>query len=192
MREAEIKRVLTRHLVGNTPRTPGVFIEELQINGGEVRADLVHLLDDIHCYEIKSDTDTLRRLVGQGSRYSRAFDRITLVVAERHLVKALPLLPRWWGVLVITESEDNPFKQVREAKSHRQHRPEVIASLLKRDEALHVLEELGASKGWKSKSLYLIQDYLAQLLPLGELRRYVRDSLARRGQSEAAVFSTVP
>jgi len=182
MREAEIKRALTRHLAGTCP--PGLFIEEVEINGGEVRADLVHLLDDIHCYEIKSDSDTLRRLVNQGSRYSRAFDRITLVVAERHLVKALPILPLWWGVLVITDSEDEPFRQVRAAKAHRQHRPEVIASLLKRDEALHVLQELGAAKGWKSKSLYLIQDYLAQSLSLDELRRHVRDSLTRRAQSE--------
>lgn len=184
MREPEIKRALTRHLMGACPRAPGHFIEEVEINGGEVRADLVHLLDDIHCYEIKSDTDTLRRLVNQGSRYSRAFDRITLVVAERHLAKALPLLPLWWGVLVITESEGSPFRKVREARPHRQHRPEVIASLLKRNEALHLLEELGAIKGWKSKSLYLIQDYLAQSLPLEELRRHVRDSLARRAQSE--------
>lgn len=183
MREIEIKRALTRHLTSAYPLCPGAFIEELEINGGEVRADLVHLQADIHCYEIKSDTDTLRRLVNQGSRYSRAFDRITLVVAERHLAKALPQLPLWWGVLVITESADSPFRQVRAAKPHQQHRPEVIASLLKRDEALHVLEELGAIKGWKSKSLYLIQDHLAQLLSLEELRRHVRDSLTRRAQS---------
>lgn len=170
------------------PLCPGAFIEELEISGGEVRADLVHLQGDIHCYEIKSDTDTLRRLVNQGSRYSRAFDRITLVVAERHLAKALPQLPPWWGVLVITESDDNPFRQVRVAKAHRRHRREVVASLLKRDEALHVLEELGAIKGWKSKSLYLIQDYLAQLLPLEELQRHVRDSLTRRAQSQAMAF----
>jgi hypothetical protein len=183
MREAEIKRALTCYLGGSSSHSPSSFIEELVINGGEVRADLVHLQDDIHCYEIKSDTDTLRRLLGQGSRYSRAFDRVTLVVGERHLAKALPLLPTWWGVLLVTGP--GGFKQVRIARSHRQHSPEVIASLLNREEALELLELLGAIKGWKSKSLYLIQNRLAELLSLEDLRRHVRDLLTRRAQPVA-------
>jgi hypothetical protein len=185
MREADIKRALTLHLESSVRYPTGVFLEELEINGGEIRADLVHLHDDIHCYEIKSDTDTLRRLANQGSRYSRAFDLVTLVVAERHLAKALPMLPSWWGVLLVREVEGVSFEQVRAATPHLQHRSEVIASLLKRDEALQVLEEIGTVKGWKSKSLYLIQDYLAQVLTLDDLRRHVRNSLLKRAQPEA-------
>lgn len=179
MREADIKHALTHFLDSSLSTHPGLYLEELGLNGGEVRADLVHV-HDMHCYEIKSEFDTLRRLVSQGSRYARVFDRVTLVLTESHLTKALPLLPSWWGVLLVTEEGKLVFKQIRPAKPNKRHEPEVLASLLKRDEALDLLNQLGGSHGWKSKSLYRIQSHIAGLLSLNSLRDHVRNYLLKR------------
>ena len=181
MREAEIKTALTHHLAASAadPSESFYFLEEVRLNGGEVRADLVRV-EDMHCYEIKSEVDSLKRLVGQGSRYGRVFDQVTLVTAERHLRQALTMLPSWWGVLVIPSEAGKAFKQVRKASLNQRHEPDVLVTLLKRDEALEILTQYGYSRGFKSKSLYLIQAKITELLTIEELRDSVRSSLINR------------
>ena len=178
MREAEIKRALSSHLSLATDSSM-LFLEELELYGGKFRADFVDVAE-MHCYEIKSSGDTLSRLVGQGNSYCRVFDKVTLVTAECHLKKVIPILPSWWGVLVINETKDKPFKKLRTAKPNNNHEPLYLATLLKKDECISVLEELGAARGWKSKSLYLIQEHVAELLTLAELKTVVRERLKQR------------
>lgn len=179
MREYEIKRALTQYLVHESVEGERAFIEELPVNGGEVRADLVRI-DDMHCFEIKSETDSLRRLVGQGSRYARVFDHVTLVVATKHLEKAKPMLPPWWGILLIPDEHGKPFQQIRKAKPNKRHEPLILASLLNKDEALNILVQHGVTRGFKSKSLYLIHEKIVSLLSLDELKNYVQQSLTMR------------
>ncbi|KTB95723.1 MULTISPECIES: sce7726 family protein [Pseudomonas] len=179
MREAEIKLALTYHLAAAMPNDVFHFLEEVEINGGEIRADLVQVMD-MHCYEIKSASDSLNRLIGQGSRYARAFDQVTLVTAECHLKKAMPMLPPWWGVMVVPNESGMGFKQVRKAKANTRHKPDVLVTLIKREEGLQILEELGITRGFKSKSLYVIQAKVAELLPLKDLKERVRKCLIER------------
>lgn len=182
MREAEIKRALANHLNCVRGSIPGMLLEELQLNGGEIRADVVDAYD-LHCYEIKSEGDSLKRLLGQGSRYARVFDHVTLVTTERHLKKAMPMLPKWWGILLVPEDEHAVFRQVRVAKPNKGQEPEVLATLLKREECLSIMNSRGAARGWRSKSLYMLQERVADLLTLDELREVVRTYLLRRGEA---------
>lgn len=186
MREAEIKLALTHHLATGMPDDSSHFLEEVELNGGEIRADLVQVMD-MHCYEIKSAADSLTRLVGQGSRYARAFDQVTLVTAECHLKKAIPMLPPWWGVIVVPDEAGKAFKQVRKAKPNKRHEPDVLVTLLKREEALQILKEQGITRGFKSKSLYVIQAKIAELLPLEELKMKVRQCLIERAKNSLSI-----
>lgn len=179
MLEAEIKSALTQHLISCEPSVTPHFLEEVELNGGEVRADLVQVLD-MHCYEIKSDVDNLKRLIGQGSRYGRVFDLVTLVTAKRHLNEAMPMLPPWWGILIVPEEAGKEFRQIRKAKPNKRHEADVLVTLLQKDEALKILEEHGITRGFKSKSLYVIQAKITELLSLDELRAKVRSSLVER------------
>lgn len=186
MRETEIKLALTHHLATGMPDSPFQFLEEVELNGGEIRADLVQVTD-MHCYEIKSATDSLKRLIGQGSRYARAFDQVTLVTAECHLKKAMPMLPPWWGVMLVPDEAGKAFKQVRKAKPNKRHEPDVLVTLLKRDEALQILDEAGITRGYKSKSLYIILAKVAELLTLEELKVRVRQCLIERSKTSISI-----
>lgn len=196
MREAEIKRALAHHLDSMRDRMSSMVLEELRLNDGEIRADVVDV-HDMHCYEIKSEGDSLKRLICQGCGYARVFDHVTLVTTERHLKKAMPMLPKWWGILLVPENEDAAFKQIRIAKPNKGHEPEVLATLLKREECMAILEMQGSSRGWRGKSLYMLQERVAELLTLDELREAVRYHLMRRGESPTDsepedLFSTGP
>lgn len=180
MRELEIKRALTHHLVRESMADGGSFLEELRLHGGEVRADLV-LIEQMHCFEIKSEADSLARLIGQGSRYARVFDLVTLVMAERHVAKAMALLPPWWGAMVLDPSTST-FWQLRPASLNVRQSADSLASVLTKDEALAILENAGQTKGWRSKSLYLIQRHIADTMPLEDVKRRIREALLQRAR----------
>lgn len=180
MNADQIKLALTSHLLrsGRSASTTG-FLEELKVRGGQVWADLVDV-PDMHCYEIKSERDSLKRLIGQGTQYACVFDHVTLVAAERHLKKALPILPNWWGVMVVPDSPVGEFKQLRAASRNTLHEPEMLVTLLDHAECLEILSDLDPARGWKSKSLYQLQGRIAGLVSVTRLKCIVRDSLARR------------
>ncbi|WP_156347970.1 hypothetical protein [Sphingomonas sp. Leaf231] len=61
-----------------------VIASEFSLNGTGIRADLAVLSDCFLGVEIKSASDTLKRLPSQMDGYSRYFDQTILVVASKH------------------------------------------------------------------------------------------------------------
>ncbi len=185
MRELQIKQALAGHLARQSAATDISLLEELRLHGGEVRADLV-LVEQMHCFEIKSEADSLARLINQGSRYGWVFDRVTLVMAPCHVTKAMELLPPWWGAMVVDGSTGS-FEVLREAGLNVRHKAASLASILNKEEALEVLRQEGQLTGWRSKSLYLIQRHIAQTFSLDEIKEHIRAALLARANSAAAV-----
>lgn len=178
MREQAIKQALARHIAARRQDLP-LLLEEVDIQGGQSRADLVDV-EHLHCYEIKSDGDSLSRLLSQGARYAMTFNRVTLVSAARHLEKALDIVPDWWGVMIIPETERGDFRAIRRAQVNRDQEPTMLASVLTRDECLDLLDRRDDLKGWKSKSLYLVQAHIANALSLKELKGELKHYLGLR------------
>jgi hypothetical protein len=185
MLEAQIKTALMTQLMQRGRRTPLQFVAELMLESGMARADLVETTT-LHCYEIKSEADSLARLIQQGERYGKVFRYVTLVAAERHLARALPLLPPWWGVLQIPANGEGKFRTIRVARLNGEQAAYDLATTLGREECMDVLDQLSMTRGWRSKSLYLIQQYLAATLPVPELSRHVIAQLSRRGLQNVA------
>ena len=94
IRAATKKALLVQHM-GDAET---VIFEELGVQHGLARIDLAVVNGELHGFELKSARDTLARLPEQAESYGRVFDRITLVVEERHVRGAVELVPDWWGV----------------------------------------------------------------------------------------------
>jgi hypothetical protein len=185
MFEADIKTGLMAYLERQAPHARLQFIKEFKLERGIGRADLVEVTQ-FHCYEIKSQADSLARLIGQGARYGKTFSHVTLVTAERHLARALPLLPSWWGVLLVPSDPGEPFRQLRQAKINRRQEAYSLAATLAREECLTLLADLGHERGWRSRSLYEMQIYLAGALAVTELAELVPSQVSRRSELQAA------
>ena len=56
----------------------------------------------------------------------------------------------------------------------------MLVTLLKREEALKILAEEGITRGFKSKSLYVIQAKVAELVPIKRLRERVKQAMVER------------
>ncbi|MEW3927462.1 sce7726 family protein [Pseudomonas aeruginosa] len=74
---------------------PARVLEELTIDNGNAIADVVACYREMHCYEIKGETDNVRRILSQSEFYSRSFPKLTLVTTENHvrwaMEKSLPI-----------------------------------------------------------------------------------------------------
>lgn len=178
VREAVLKKVLADHLAD-----PHVLVvEELGLQHGSCRIDIAVVNGFLHGYELKSDSDTLDRLPAQIEAYSQALDRATLVVGSRHLEEAETLLPPWWGIKrarsgkrggVVIETHRAVGMNPTVSAFHLAHllwRPE-IESLL----GTHGVE--GKLLRGNRRELYTLA---ADLVPLNELRQFVRESLKHR------------
>jgi len=157
-----------------------VIFDELGIQHGLSRIDLAVVNGELHGFELKSDQDTLARLPEQAETYGRVFDRLTLVVGERHLRRAVDVVPDWWGIRLAWESGKLHFSDLKLAVNNPSIDAASVVMLLWRDEALDLLEEFGDAAGMHSKPRAQIYSALAERIDLDSLRDRVRKCLRQR------------
>ena len=182
-KDCEIRQELVRRLKDTYRDDPEhKIVEELGINHGAVRADVVVINGIMDCYEIKSDRDTLLRLPEQVHAYNAVFDKVTLVVGFAHLYEALEMIPDWWGVTIAKTDKqgDIVLNGIREASYNANKNKDAIARLLWREEALRILAEKQQDGGVRSKPKSVIYERLTDTLGVEELSLIVRQSLCAR------------
>lgn len=103
LRDKEIRAALVDHLMKRSPK-PARVIEELTIDNGNAIADVVACYREMHCYEIKGQTDNVRRLLAQSEFYSQSFPKLTLVTTENHIKWAEAHVPEHWGLMLAKEN----------------------------------------------------------------------------------------
>jgi hypothetical protein len=109
------------------------------------------------------------------------FDKMYLVVGERHAPKARRIVPRWWGVIVAKSRNGTiTLSEVREAKANPAPEPFLVSQLMWKEEALAVLELHGLAKGWRSKTADAIHRHLSESLSSEQLSDAVRSTLKVR------------
>lgn len=182
MNDAQIRIATKQALFAQHMGDPEtVIFEELGVQHGLSRIDLVVVNGELHGFELKSDKDTLARLAEQVESYGHVFDRVTLVVGERHLLHAVDIAPDWWGIRVARmESGRVQFSDLKHAMSNPSRDPASIVALLWREEALSFLEELGSATGLRSKRRRDIYSRLVAEIDLDVLCKRVRSCLRQR------------
>jgi hypothetical protein len=183
VRDRDLRAALLRRLDRRHSREPDTLIlQELGLRHGAARVDIAVVNSSLHGYELKSDSDSLRRLARQARVYSSVLDRVSLVAGRRHVEAAMDLVPAWWGVQV---AEMGPrggilFSSVRRAKNNPSQDVVSVAKLLWREEALELLHQVGAAKGFGSKPRAAIYARLAEVARPDEIGSRVRDRLRDR------------
>ena len=185
MRDCDIRHELDAFLRQQHAGEPTTFIRhEMGLCAGERRVDVALLngeIGEISGYEIKSDVDSLFRLLGQADVYGRVLDRVTLVTTSRHLAKSMSLLPTWWGIMVARQEQGSiSLEPVREPDTNPTLDPFSLAQLLWREEALEELKKRGLSKGLSKKARFYLWQALVQAMAIEDLRDLVRERIKAR------------
>src|SRR3989344_5162103 len=141
IRETLINRLQREYATNSDYR----IIPELGLWHGAARIDVAVVNGILHGFEIKSDRDTLARLPEQREAYNSVFDKVSLVVGSKHFVAAFKIVPEWWGIETVRVSEGGSllFNQIREPKYNTEQDDISIARLLRRNEALDLLDRAG-------------------------------------------------
>ena len=181
MRDAEVRQALRHRLEGEHDSATTLVRGELGLCLGETRVDLAVINGSLVGYEIKSARDRLDRLSSQVSNYGRVLDYAILVCASRHLHRALPLLPLWWGVWEVSERDGSiEFIEVRRACKNPHPDPYAVAQLLWRDEALDLLKSRSLARGLQGATRWKLWQALVDSFDPCELAAAVRDQLRAR------------
>lgn len=105
LKDKEIRTALKQHLLRRVP-APVKLVEELGIHNGNAIADLVAFYGEMHCFEIKGQTDNVKRVLRQSEFYDESFPKLTLVTTSNHLRWAEENLPRCWGIMLAEQRND--------------------------------------------------------------------------------------
>lgn len=149
-------------------------VEEMAVWSNSARIDVAVVGTDLYGIEIKSASDTLKRLDQQVDLFGRVFDRIDLAVARCHMEKALLRIPDWWGVIQVEMDLGGavmtPFRAGCLNPS-----PDLllVSALLWRNEAIDLLDRLGLARGWRSKTKPALDRRLCEHLTRSELTGHV-------------------
>ncbi len=182
MNDSDVRIAVREHLTTTYREDSNTrIVEEMGIWSGSVRIDIAVINGSLCGYELKSDRDTLERLPLQSKIYSRVFDYIILVASERHIDKAVKIIPSWWG---LTTAAINVFgfnlSVCRASKRNPSPDPYLIAQLLWKEEVIKTLESFGLAKGCRSKPVTALHKRLAEEVPFGDLTAAVRNALKER------------
>jgi hypothetical protein len=176
----QLRKLLKNHL---SMRVTGddLLVDEFKLAFGAVRADVALVNGHLEGFEIKAGKDTLARLPHQVEAYSKVFEFSWVVTTKAHLHDVRQLVPKNWGLMVAHASEAGAtLKSVRTARRNFRRDGNHLARLLWRNELMAKLDELGLSKGLRSKPKIALYAALATALPVQPLTDYVRMCLKTR------------
>lgn len=172
----------SRYLRHHHGRDDVLVIDELGLAHARGRVDLAVFNGHLHGYEIKSAGDTLDRLPRQLAIYSDALQKLTLVVAARHLDAAVMIVPDWCGLIKVTEGPRGgmTFASHRRASVNPDLDPFMLAHLLWRPEAQHLLRLRGASNADVNAPRRQLYRMLVDELSVRELASAIKAAMVSR------------
>jgi len=185
--EATVRHSLRENIL-ETTQGHAEAIYEFWVPRSNERADVAVVGALMQGFEIKTERDNLKRLPRQTEAYARIFDRCHAVLAERHIDRAMEMLPSSWGVLVIETEPSLSFRLLRAAAANDAVDAEVLVRLLWRDEAHAALCALGYVPDPRAGRFRMWEQLLA-LLDIDGIKQVVRDALLHRDPDRARISS---
>lgn len=158
------------------------MIDELGLAHAQSRIDLAVFNGHLHGYEIKSAGDTLDRLPRQLTIYKNTLQKLTLVIASRHLQAAAAIAPDWCGLTEIIEGPRGgmTFASRRRACMNPDLDPFMLAHLLWHPEAQDLLRARGVSTADVNAPRKQLCRLLADEVPVRELATAIKAAMASR------------
>ncbi|MBU5274347.1 sce7726 family protein [Levilactobacillus brevis] len=157
-------------------------INEMGIAHGSSRIDIAVINGVLHGYELKSESDSLKRLSRQASYYEKIFERMTLVIDKKFLDKAKLIIPSWWGISVINDDYSKTIS-VRKGRKIKTKDYPMLLNLLWREELVELLDFLGYPKRYKKLRKDEIYEIVLKDKRKSTVKKYIYSALKNRDYS---------
>jgi len=183
MNDLEIRQNFHRKRLRRQHAQKGTLvIDELGLNHGKCRADIAVVNGHFVGYEIKSNNDSLRRLREQIKSYNSVFDKISIVVGDRHINSIQNYIPQWWGVIISVRGPKGAvnFDTIRKAQTNKNVDPISLAQLLWRNEAEEILRQEKLPPRILRRPRETLYEHLVDKLNICELRKIIGEYFKKR------------
>lgn len=178
MNDPEMRMVLQKSFLARYERSKVLILEEMGILSGESIVDLAVLSPIfLQAIEIKSAVDSLTRLPRQVELYTQVFDYISIATQPGHLEDILPLIPSFFGVILITDNHIIETYRAPTFNPLTKKRSQV--KLLWKEEVYSVLRAKGV-KGISKLNRNKLWKLLAEMVSPQELKQIIYDTLKAR------------
>jgi hypothetical protein len=159
-----------------------LIVDELGLQHGRCRADIALVTGKMLGFEIKGDTDSLKRLPVQVGAYSAIFDEAVVITTAKHQHGIMANVPKWWGVIICrTECHGRvSFETLRTSEKNPHIDAISVARLLWKSEAVAILRKLGEPTPTLRQPRARLYARLAAVLGLEQLQHHVRHCLRQR------------
>jgi hypothetical protein len=144
LRDEYVYRAALTHkiLMGKHSLNTATMMTEFRT--GSCKADLVILNGTATVYEIKSERDSLARLMNQVMNYKKVFAAVNVIASEAHIDSVLATVPRDIGVMCLSTRDS--IRTIRDAVAQPECVcPATVFESLRSAEARLIIERLGAS-----------------------------------------------
>ena len=158
------------------------IVEEFALCYVDARIDIAVINGSLYGYEIKSESDDLRRLPSQMMAYLKIFDYLTVVTSENHINEVFITSPGQCGIVLVKRddtSKQSNLTEIRPPLKNEFIEKQALIQLLWKDELLDVLSNYQI-RGYKSKSKPLLWDIISDLVPIDEISTIVREKIKAR------------
>ena len=179
MKDREIRREFIMRNLDFFKST--TFVNEMGVNSKNI-VDLAALdfkKNIFYGFEIKSEADTLQRLMKQLSTYTTFFNIVYVVAHYRHTKAIFSLLDNnvfTQNVGYIEVSDDLKFTELRKAK-YTKPRFDTFIRNLDLEELTSLCESKGQFLGWESKSMLI--DKVKRAVTLEEVYEHMESKVKR-------------
>lgn len=172
-----LKKYDLKHFIEDTDSK---IVEELNLPIARARIDIAVINGALHGFEIKSASDTLKRLPSQIEAYAKVFDFISIVTEAKYLAKVTEIVPNYWGLIICEEKDgETTSTEVRKPTLNTNKEGFYLAKLLWREELLEVLKD-NAIKHRKADRNWLLCEALSDNTDIEVLSLIVRQKLKDR------------
>lgn len=158
------------------------IVNELGIANGNSRIDIAVINGILHGYELKSESDSLKRLSRQASYYDKIFERMTLVIDKKFLVQAKEIVPKWWGISVVNADYSKTIS-VRKGRKIKTKDYPTLLNLLWKQELTGLLDYLEYPKKCKKFRKDDIYEIVLQDKRKDTIKKYIYSVLKKRNYS---------
>jgi len=157
-----------------------LIIEELGIRHGLARIDIAVLSEHFIGYEIKSDSDSLRRLPLQIDIYNSVFKEMNLIVGYKLAAAAIGIVPEWWGIKLVHKDSDGKiiFQTARTSKKNPFVDKNSLLKLLWKAEAAELLRRFDINIRHKKRND--IYNAISNILSEENIYSYIIDTFKGR------------
>lgn len=181
--DADIRSALHAKRLRHAKSHPGtIVIDELGLAHARSRIDVAVINGCIHGYEIKSAKDNLDRFSTQIDVYRQTLQKLTLVVAPRHVAIIMSRAPEWCGVIA---AEQGPrggisFHVLRNHVANPDINPVMMAHLLWRDEVIELLCQAGHAPKDLRRPRKQLYEMLCETMTPREIATSIRAFMGQR------------